>query len=352
MSPTQHSVYDLDGNILLYSLENFYEKIVKGDDCFICGAERDSKSFNDEHVLPDWLLTKFNLHDKEITLSNSATFKYGRYKISCCQDCNSELARLIEKPVSKLLKLSYNDICKKVESNQKYLHLLFEWLMLIFFKCHLKDKDFRWHLDKRKSAEKISDTYDWSDLHHIHCVLRKHFTRAIVNTKVLGSVFIVPALTLRGMDKFDFMDNRHAKSIMLRLEEFSIICVLDDSCAANNFFAGYMNKIKGPLTPFQIIEIFCHYTYLNLHLKNRPIYYSEFRKNGKYHIKAKLPKSLELVDKENEIMTHGELLYYYCKDRIGPIKNKDRVLEQIKNNRRKYLFNRKGEFIDHSKKLK
>ncbi len=348
MSPLKHSIYNSEGKIILYGLQDFYNNIVKGDDCFICGAKRGSKKFNDEHVLPDWLLTKYKLHNKEITLSNRATFKYGRYKISCCEECNSELSKQIEKPVSDLLKLSYSEICKKLETDQKYLPLLFKWMMLIFFKCHLKDKDFRWHLDKRKSNEKISDTYDWSDMFHIHCVIRKHFTKAIVNAKVLGSVFILPTIKHSGFDNFDFIDNKLGKSIMLRMDEFSIVCILDDSCIANNFFSDYMNKIKGPLTPFQLIEVFCHYTYINLHLKNRPIYFSEF-KAGKYYIKAKIPKKLELVDKELELVSLGDLLYYYCKDRIGKIKNKRSILNDIKKGNRAYLFDEKGEFINHSK---
>ena len=78
MEIASKTIINPDGKILLYSIDDFYNRIVKGTDCFICGAEQRTKEFNDEHVLPDWLVRKYNLHNKSITLSNAANFKYGQ----------------------------------------------------------------------------------------------------------------------------------------------------------------------------------------------------------------------------------------------------------------------------------
>lgn len=352
MNENTPTIVNADGKIILYSVDYFHERIVIGNDCFICGAPRDSKTFNDEHILPDWLLSKYNLHNKEITLANAAHFKYGRYTVSCCQDCNTNLGKSIETPVSKLLKLSYSEISKAITTDQSNLYLLFNWLILIYFKTHLKDNEFNWNLNPKKGTGKIGDIYDWSEMHHIHCMVRMGYTQAIVDTNTIGSIFIVPAIQHSSIEPFDFTDNKEAKAIMIRLDEFCIICVLNDSCGVFSLFKDEMSKIKGALTPFQLRELFSHMVYINLHIKERSTYYSQFLENGEYHIKAKIPETVKLVAQEERIITHGEILYHYCKDMIGPIENKETILSEIKAGKRRYLLNDKGDFLNHNKDLK
>src|SRR4051812_5717962 len=45
-----------------------------------------------------------------------------------------------------------------------------------FFKVHLKHKELRWHRDRRLGDAKMSEPYDWTQLHHIHCVVRTFYT--------------------------------------------------------------------------------------------------------------------------------------------------------------------------------
>ena len=63
-----NSIY-LDGQIKLFSIKDFVSIICLENNCFICGASHSDKTFNEEHVLPNWILRKFNLHSKKITLT-------------------------------------------------------------------------------------------------------------------------------------------------------------------------------------------------------------------------------------------------------------------------------------------
>lgn len=217
---------------------------------------------------------------------------------------------------------------------------------------HLKDTEFNWNLDPRKGSEKIGDSYDWYEMHHIHCMVRKYFTKAIADINTIGSIVIVPAIQHESIEPFDFTDNKDSKTIMMRLDEFCIICVLNDSCGVYSLILDDLFKIKGALTPFQLRELFTHMVYINLHLKERPTYYSQFLQKGEYHIKAKIPETAELIAEDERVITHGELLFHYCKDLIGDIENKQEILNEIKSGKRRYLFNDKGEFLDYSKDLK
>ena len=97
-----------DGKILFLSLEDFKSKIVGGNVCFICGCEAGSKPFNDEHVIPNWILRRYELHSKRIDLSNSSSLRYGQFTVPCCVDCNAELAKVYETPLSALFLRPYH----------------------------------------------------------------------------------------------------------------------------------------------------------------------------------------------------------------------------------------------------
>ena len=47
----------------------FIREIGEGNCCFICGANPGSKAFNDDRVIPDWVLAKHGLHSNRITLA-------------------------------------------------------------------------------------------------------------------------------------------------------------------------------------------------------------------------------------------------------------------------------------------
>lgn len=345
------TILNNDDKIILYSTDDFYNRIVIGDDCFICGEEKASKKFNDEHILPDWVLTKYKLHNKTITFPNKVKYQYGKYTVPCCVECNTKLGENLEKPISKLFKLSYSEFCKEITKDKEKIFLIYKWLLLIFFKTHIKDKEFRWYLDKRKGAEKISDNYDWQEMHHIHCMIRTDFTNAIVATNTIGSIFILPAIQHSTIEPFDFTDNEAGKSILLRLDGICVICVLNDSCGSYSLFQNDIVKIKGALSPFQLREIFSHLVYINLNLKTRPKFYSKFSTNGKYNISADVPKNAELVKEEDRILSLGEILSYYIQDMLDP-KVIDQILPEVKKGRYTYLVNEKGEFLDYSINLK
>ena len=216
---------------------------------------------------------------------------------------------------------------------------------------HFKDNYFSKNLNHQKGDLKIGDSYDWSEMHHIHCVIRKDYTNAIIDRNIIGTIFVVPAFNHKDIVPFDYTDNYAGKVVMLRLDEFCIFCVLNDSCGVFNLFYDSFKKINGPLTPFQLKELFTHLVYINLRIKERPVFFSSFSSNGNYNINAIFPDIVELVPESEFSCTRGELLFYYCKDLIGPIENREKILDEIKNGKRRYLFDNNGDFINFRKEF-
>lgn len=341
------TIINSKGEIVFFGLQHFLDDIANGDCCFICGAKPDSKEFNDEHIIPNWILRKYNLHNKYVALPNGTKIKYSQYKVPCCKDCNTELGVTYEEPISSLLNKTYTEIIEEIKKNPEIFQLLFIWLSLIFLKTHLKDKSLFTERVKRFDSSFLSDDYYWEDFHHIHCISRSHYTKAVIDSNVYGTIAIVQAMAIDRSGGFDFIDNEAGKAIMLQLGEFVIISILNDSCASLSFFIEQFKKISGPLIPFQLREIVAHLNFINLNLKERPIYRSFISFQGEYQIKATVPDPVYLLDEEERFFSPGSFLRYYVEPMIGEIDNRDKVLEEIEEGKHSYLFDEKGNFIKH-----
>ena len=70
------SVVDQSGKVIFFSTERFVQDICLGNCCFICGAKPGEKDFNDEHILPAWLLRRYDLFSETIRLPNEVDVRY------------------------------------------------------------------------------------------------------------------------------------------------------------------------------------------------------------------------------------------------------------------------------------
>ncbi|MGH6989586.1 MAG: hypothetical protein ACREFD_00685 [Stellaceae bacterium] len=184
------SIVDKDGRVVFFSCERFVRDICEGDSCFICGASRSTKPFNDEHVLPEWVLRRYGLLSRRVNLPNGTSFRYDQYTVPCCVDCNTLMGRQIETPVSELIGKGADAVNQHLESRGSLL--FFVWLGLIFLKTHLKDRQLRFNRDQRKPDDPISALYTWETLHHIHTVARCFYTGCRISANVFGSFLALP----------------------------------------------------------------------------------------------------------------------------------------------------------------
>lgn len=340
------SIQRSDGTIVFVSLDRFVAEIVNGDSCFLCCAKPSEKSFNDEHVIPDWVLRECKIRDGAITLLNGKPYSYGRYKIPCCIDCNSRLGRELETPMSERFKGGYENFAKSLMENHPHaIWELFRWMCLLYLKTHLKDTNLPYHLDRRVDGGNIAERFDWNLLHHIHCISRSHFTGAAIDNRVIGSVFILPAISDEFHGSFDFLDLHPAQSIMIRINEIAVVAVLDDSCACYSAQPAFLNLIKGKLGGTQLREILARVGYMNLLLKNRPLFNSTIEDNS-YKISVDLP---DLVEFEPAIEQDFGKLMYNAIHSLKTFDDKDAMLaENVRSGRWTCLIDDNGMFINQT----
>lgn len=257
-----------DGRVLMFSCDRFVSDIVQGDCCFVCGAPAGSKPFNDEHIIPKWVLRRFQLFGKTIKLPTGELRKYDRYKVPCCTDCNSLLGRTVETPISELLSNQYVVVVERLR--QTGPQLLFVWLSLLFFKIHLKDRSVTLQKNPTLGTEVIGDMYDWPSFHHVHAVARSTFTGARLTKGVVGSLRVYPIEDGLHQDAFDYCSFSFEQIIAVRIGAIGIVAALDDGGAAADAWGQDLRAIDSPISTIQLKEIAAMFATASDDLIDRP----------------------------------------------------------------------------------
>lgn len=343
------SVLDRDGKIIFFSLERFISDIANGDCCFICGAQRDAVPFNDEHVVPDWILRRFELHGRKIEVSNRALLRYGGLTVPCCVTCNTELGERFERPLSALFEGGFEPVSQELKDHGPWG--LFCWMALIFIKAQLKDKYLRYHLDHRKGDLKIAELHSWEDLHHLHCVARSFYSGAKMDPEVLGSLVVLPAKVKPHFEGFDFIDLSVAQTMLLAIDDIAILAVFNDSKSALSIASEVdLSRIGGPLSPIQLRELAARFAAINLQVEPRARFASAFDAlSGEYRITAERLDQVHCPSWDNELF--GRIMYALTKDFLKGIYNGDEIGESVKSGLYTFLTTPDGTFDFDSMEL-
>lgn len=340
-------IRNCDGSIIRFDFEEFTNGIVKGNDCFICGASPAVKPFNNEHVVPNWILKKYATPEAFMVLPNQTTIKYTSYVVPCCQSCNTDLGLIVETPISNLLKQPYEVVKEALASDKSLNQKLFQWLCLLFFKTHLKDSILSLDRDQRNGNKKIGDLYCWHPLYHIHNIVRQHHTNATLSSGIRGTVIVLPALLETPSEEFDYLDNINSQVMMIKVGKVVIFAVLNDSGFCNRSYKKFLKLITGSLNSVQIREIFARLRYLNTNIKRRPEFYSFFNAKG-YQIKARVPNRVELYTKHQEKISLFLLMRQYIEELIPPdLSGREQLLQDLEQGRAQFILDENLRFFQH-----
>ena len=340
------SIVDSRGKIIFISRERFLRDIAWGNCCFICGARPEDKKFDDEHILPQWLLRRYDLFSKTITLPNNVAVRYDGYTVSCCEDCNDLMGEHFEEPVSNAVRDGPDAI--KTLLNEDRLKL-YTWLALIYLKTHLRDKSLRYHLDARKGTESIADGYDWDHLYHVHAVVRHFYSGYEVHEDALGSCLFMPVRREASTEPFDYGNLYFAQTSLIRLEGIALLTVFGDSGGALGFlYDRIIKRITGAVSDVQARELMVDLAFYNLHLKVRPVFQTRFdldKEEGQIIIhRPPHPTMYEPV-----MSLRGGLFESALHDVIPTIRipgcTREEVSEAIKAGRFTLLFDANGQFL-------
>lgn len=270
-TPELPPIVGTDGRVILMTCDQFVRTICNGNACFVCGVSPEEAEFNDEHIVPRWVLRRFGLFDKEITLPTGERRKYGGYRVQCCSKCNSLLGDQVETPVSQLLLGTYEEVCHRLEEPHAE-ELLFTWLSLLFLKIHLKDGKVPVHRDRRRGTSVIGDAYEWEVLHHIHAVARSPYTGARLHQGVVGSVCVYEVHTSGDREQYDYVNFTNEHTLAVQVGNIGIVAALTDAGAARIAWLKHLAAIDGPLNNIQLREVAAMLAVANANLVDRPVF--------------------------------------------------------------------------------
>ena len=336
-----------DGRVLVFSCEQFVDDICLGECCFVCGDSRDSKPFNDEHVIPRWLLRRFDLFQKHITLFDGQVRTYGHYKLPCCEACNSRLGERLETPISRLLAGSYDAILARIDSDA--VHLLFTWCALLFLKTHLKDRSVPLHPDPRRSEGQLADAYYWPEMHHLHSVARSPISRPTVAPGVVGSMQFFKIADEAVADSFDYADLTNEQTVIVQVDDFAMVAVLNDAGAANLAWRDLWPAIGGgPISTLQLREVMARLGAANSDLQNRPVFGTAYQAaRGEIALYADHDATPAFAPLNRE--RYGALLFDSVKGHLGHLqidgeRDPEKVEAMIRSGRTSFLLDLHGRF--------
>jgi hypothetical protein len=231
---------------------------------------------------------------------------------------------------------------------QEGVERLFQWLALIFLKLHLKDRRLRLHRDRRLGDAPISVTYEWHYFHHLHCLVRAHYTGATLSPFVTGSMMLMQLVPDPKEEAFDLGSISDARTIFLRAGDIALFAVLNDACACIPAIEPILDRITGPLMPIQARELAAELAAASLHLENPPRFSSTMSDlNGSdYEIVAQLdPVGPRFLDKDAKVV--GAMKQFTLQPFLDNIygKSRDECVELLHQNSLSFLFDDAGNFI-------
>ncbi|MGE3906667.1 MAG: hypothetical protein AB7F36_11980 [Reyranellaceae bacterium] len=339
------SIVDNQGKVIHFGPTRYLSDICLGDCCFICGTDSDA-SFSREHVLPDWVVRRYSLHQRGIELPNQASMRYARYTVPCCRDCNSLLGTHFEETISAKTEFGYSSFLDHIDTST--LAVLFDWMALIFLKTHLKDKSLRFHLDNRVDSAPISSGYDWESLQPIHSVARSFYSGCTVDRRTIGSLLILPvANTPELQEQFDFADLHVAQTAMMRLGDIGLIAVFNDAGLITQLLSPLLKRITGPVSTIQLRELMVEFAYQNLIVHPRPTYHFDASLSDKRSfIYATRPAK---IDQASDPRIRGRLLSHALRELLPhfelPGVSREKTIEALEAGTITFLFDEQGKFI-------
>jgi hypothetical protein len=216
-------------------------------------------------VFPEWFMKKFDLYEKPFKLLDESYTTYGALKLPCSlevrpqlDELNTEIMNAFEKGYSSVIELDEFKI--------------FQWLGLIMYGLVYKE------------IENGLTTKNYDEPFQISPALLKKFSnhhlfiQSLINKKIVFEDFKPFSIFIFKIDnpehELDHRSEINTLTFSLRMNDFGIICCMQDNGSAKKFYAETNEKIKDQTLHLIQFQEFCAQVFYSSYLFNRiPDYY-------------------------------------------------------------------------------
>lgn len=194
----------------------------------------------------------------------------------------------------------------------------------------------------------IGDEYDLSDLHHVHAIARAATAGIEIDEQVFGTLLMLQVDPTTMSTPFDYCNILAGRTLLLQVQDVALIYVIDDCGATADMLSDQLKTLPDPVSEIQLREVYARYLSANIHIKNRPIFRTEFSGlKGKPRIRVELP-NLEIHDYEPSVfgrMFVGALGNLSESIEVDGQKG-DAAIKIIATGQVSFLFGKNGEVIN------
>lgn len=217
--------------------------------CFLCGKLLQESTNSKEHVFPKWLLHRYNLWDKTITLLNGTSIPYRYLTIPCCSTCNNEHLSRLESKIESAVNQGLSHI-----SQVEKIHL-YQWVGKIFF--GLLFRELSLSIDRSKPELGAITTPEFlKDYRALHVFIKSIIFPIEFRDFFPGSLFIFEVVSIPEIEDFDYSDNFIGMSFFIRMGNIGIIaCLKDDEQVLETFSSLYQAMKNKKIHPIQFDEL-------------------------------------------------------------------------------------------------
>jgi len=305
---TGGSILRPDGEFVYVHTTDFSDNILMGNNCFLCGCYPDGVRFNNEHVIPNWLLRYAGISNHFINLPNGHQLRYSSYLARSCAQCNSFLSENVEEPISHAIKGGFNNFSDFLKQNQV---LVFQWLCLIYYKVHFKDFSLKYDLDRRKSQMPIGAIYAWPNFHHIFCVARSVVFDAQFSNGVVGSIKIFQLKNWEQHGTYDYRDHWVTDTMFLRIKDICIYVSFTDAEVVNHMTQDKFTRVPQSLNQIQAIEIYGDFISAKMHFNQQHNFRSFYEPESDFlKIVAEISKNFEWFNLDPNIRGSAQVFAF------------------------------------------
>lgn len=235
--------------------------------CFLCGKFVESMKLTDEHVIPKWAQSRYELWDQKLTLLNRTEIPYRYLTIPCCEDCNSSQLQPIETVMATAVSVGAEAVRKLGNK------ILFLWLGKIFY--GILYKELMLSSDRKNPnappilPEEIIREYE----KHLFFLQEARGKIEMTGFSSPGSIFVFKTQPHTNTAfQWDFCDNLDTYFIAVRMGEVGIIGILADG-GAQQLAIDYYEELKDfPLHPIQFRELCAVFSYRSTLATRTPKY--------------------------------------------------------------------------------
>jgi len=244
---------DLRGNMLLRVHRN--QRIGRSV-CFLCGARITHRNRSVEHVVPKWVLRRFDLWDASVTLLNGHAWPYRHLTIPCCKKCNGVHLARIERDVQRAVADGFEGMDRLSRET------LFLWLGKICYGLLYKENLMRRDPRGGRRRRLVPRAYLTAFETH-HQFLQGIRLPVRWATAIPASILVVPVQApSEPKHCFDLRDHQHAMTISIRLGDVGVIAALQDGGVQRDEFFPLLERYRThPLHPLQFIELTVEFFY-------------------------------------------------------------------------------------------